>query len=595
MLLYIQYNMDKLSKSELFQIISQQSKNIAALTKQVKQLIDVNKQLIEQNKPVPAPRTKIMERPIPAPRRNVKQLVKEYEENIITPVPPPRTKIKQVNKALKGYTESYEVAVIDDKDPLVQLQKTRQKLGFYIKNILESMKGLKFIETLKVTFEKTTGDIIISKTAYFNSKAQTIINQTEIAEALKLTAEQILNRIAQWISEGSGWIIKSIDNHLNIVRYKPMKGSSYLKLPIELQNKKGLINLQNKDNECFRWCHVRHLCPMDKDPQRIKKSDRKYVSELNYDGVVFPVSFKQINKIELQNKININVFGYENKQPYPLYISKEKFEDHMELLLISENENKHFVYIKDFNRFMFNQTKHKNKKHFCMHCLQCFSTKDVFDVHKKNCIVINGTQAIKMPSKDNNILQYNHYHKQLPAPFVIYADFEALTERIHGCQQNNDKSFTDAYQKHTDCGYGYKVVCCYDDKYTKDVQYYRGENAVYKFLEQMLEEESYCKNIVKCKFNKPLKMTNVDEEEFQKADKCHICGISYNDKDIRVRDHCHITGLFRGSAHQDCNLSFKLTGKIPVVFHNLRGYDSHFIMQQIGEIVKKTYICEWKR
>ena len=485
--------MENLSKSELLKIISKQSENVAALTKQVKQLIDVNKQLIEQNKPVPAPRTKIMERPIPAPctkimerpipapRRNVKQMIKEYEENIITPIPPPRTKIKQVNKALKGYTESYEVTVIDDKDPLVQLQKTRQKLGFYIKNILESMKGLKFIETLKVTFEKTTGDIIISKTAYFNSKAQTIINQTEIAEALKLTAEQILNRIAQWISEGSGWIIKSIDNHyLNIVRYKPMKGSSYLKLPIELQNKKGLINLQNKDNECFRWCHVRHLCPMDKDPQRIKKSDRKYVSELNYDGVVFPVSIKQINKIELQNKININVFGYENKQPYPLYISKEKFEDHMELLLISENENKHFVYIKDFNRFMFNQTKHKNKKHFCMHCLQCFSTKDVFDVHKKNCIVINGEQAIKMPSKDNNILQYNHYHKQLPAPFVIYADFEALTEKIHGCQRNNDKSFTDAYQKHTDCGYGYKVVCCYDDKYTKDVQYYRGENAVYK-------------------------------------------------------------------------------------------------------------------
>ena len=377
--------MENLSKSELLQIISKQSENVAALTKQVKQLIDVNKQLIERNKPVPAPRTKkSMKRPIPAPRKNVKQMIKEYEENIITPIPPPRTKIKQVNKALKGFTESYEVTVIDDKDPLVQLQKTRQKLGFYIKNILESMKGLKFIENLKVTFEKTTGDIIISKTAYFNSKAQTIINQTEIAEALKLTAQQILNRIAQWISEGSGWIIKSIDNHyLNIVRYKPMKGSSYLKLPIELQNKKGLINLQNKDNECFRWCHVRHLCPMDKDPQRIKKSDRKYVSELNYDGVVFPVSIKQINQIELQNKININVFGYENKQPYPLFVSKEKFEDHMELLLISENENKHFVYIKDFNRFMFNQTKHKNKKHFCMHCLQCFSTKDVFDVHKK--------------------------------------------------------------------------------------------------------------------------------------------------------------------------------------------------------------------
>ena len=111
------------------------------------------------------------------------------------------------------------------------------------------------------------------------------------------------------------------------------------------------------------------------------------------------------------------------------------------------------------------------------------------------------------------------------------------------------------------------------------------------FWKKILEEVRYCKSIIKYKFNKPLKMTNVDEEEFQKVDKCHICGISYNDKDIRVRDHCHITGLFRGSAHQDCNLSFKLTDKILVVFHNLRGYDSHFIMQQIGEIVKKhTYV-----
>ena len=154
----------------------------------------------------------------------------------------------------------------------------------------------------------------------------------EITEELILSKELLLNRIAQWISEGSGWTIKSIDNHyLNIVLYKPTKGSSYLKLPIELQHhRKGLINLQNKDNECFRWCHIRHLNPMDKDPQRIKKSDRKFVEQLNYDGIEFPVTIKQIKKIEQQNKINVNVFGYENKQPHPLFISKEKFEDHME-------------------------------------------------------------------------------------------------------------------------------------------------------------------------------------------------------------------------------------------------------------------------
>ena len=113
-----------------------------------------------------------------------------------------------------------------------------------------------------------------------------------------------------------------------------------------------------------------------------------------------------------------------------------------------------------------------------MHCLQCFSGEDVLDEHRKNCIVINGAQAIKMPTKDNNVLKFNHHHKQLPVPFAIYADFEAITEKIHGYQPNNDKSYTKAYQKHMDCGYGYEVVCFYDGKFTKPVQIYRGENAV---------------------------------------------------------------------------------------------------------------------
>ncbi|XP_068709676.1 uncharacterized protein [Montipora foliosa] len=299
---------------------------------------------------------------------------------------------------------------------------------------------------------------------------------------------------------------------------------------------------------------------------------------------------KQYNKIEKQNEININVFGYEEKQKYPIYVSKEKYEDCMNLLLITENENKHYVLIKDFDKFMYDQTKHKERKHFCMHCLQCFSSERVLTDHKENCIQVNGTQVIKMPTKDDNILKFNNFHKQLPIPFVIYADFEAITEKIHGCQPNDDKSYTEAYQRHTDCGYGYKVVCCYDDKYTKPVQIYRGEKAVYKFMEAMLEEVKYCKKVMKKEFNKPLRMTKDNEKEFQKADKCHICEKEYNKTDVRVRDHCHVTGQYRGSAHQDCNLNFRLTEKIPVIFHNLRGYDSHFIMQEIGEIVKEhTY------
>ena len=89
-----------------------------------------------------------------------------------------------------------------------------------------------------------------------------------------------------------------------------------------------------------------------------------------------------------------------------------------------------------------------------------------------------------MPEKGDNILKYNNFHEQLPVPFVIYADFEATTKKVQGCEPNNDKSYTEAYQTHEDCGYGYKVVCHYDNEYTKPAQVYRGKNAVYKFTEK---------------------------------------------------------------------------------------------------------------
>ena len=574
-------------------IISTNNMNESSLKKLSKpQLI---KLLLQQNAELQSIK------PIPAPRKSVKQMVQDYEDNIIQPpipkprtkkpTPLPRTKIEEVDKALKGYTKSFEISIKNDKDPLVQLQNTRLAIENHITKILTSMKGLKFVETLKVTFKKQDGDGTLYKTAYFNSKPKTIINYTEINEALQLSKQQILNMIAQWISEGSGWTIESVDNHyLNIVQYQPMKGSSYIKLPQELRNSaKGLINMKNEDNECFRWCHIRHLNPQDIHPERIKKSDKEYINKLDYSGIEFPVTIKQYNKIEKQNEININVFGYENKQPYPIFVSKEKYEDCINILLITEEKNKHYVLIKDFNNFMYNKTKHKERKHFCMHCLQCFSSERVLSDHKDNCITVNGMQAVKMPDKDNNILKYNNFHKQQPVPFVIYADFEAITEKISGCQPNNNKSYTEAYQKHTDCGYGYKVVCCYDDKYSKPTKTYRGKKAVYKFMEAMLDEVKYCKKVAKKEFNKPLRMTKEDEKEFQKAKECHICNKKYINEDIKVRDHCHITGKYRGSAHQECNLKLTVNPeevKIPVIFHNLRGYDSHFIMQEIGAIVK---------
>ena len=98
----------------------------------------------------------------------------------------------------------------------------------------------------------------------------------------------------------------------------------------------------------------------------------------------------------------------------------------MNLLLITKDEKK---LIEDFNKFMYNQSNHNKRKHFCMYCLQCFSSENILAKHSNNCLTINGKQAIKMPEKDNYVLKYNNFHKQLPVPFAINADFEALTKK----------------------------------------------------------------------------------------------------------------------------------------------------------------------
>ena len=84
--------------------------------------------------------------------------------------------------------------------------------------------------------------------------------------------------------------------------------------------------------------------------------------KLNYDGIEFPVQEKDFNKIEVKNNICINVFGYENGLVFLIYISNQNFEDSIDLLLLNDDDKSHYVYIKNFDRFIFHKTKSKNKK-----------------------------------------------------------------------------------------------------------------------------------------------------------------------------------------------------------------------------------------
>ena len=169
----------------------------------------------------------------------------------------------------------------------------------------------KYIQTLVVTFKKESqpagnNSAVIYKTAYFNSKTKSILSRFDIR--LDEANSDILNFIDVWMSEESGWTIERIEKHfINFVKYQPLKGSCYVKLLKELQNSLiGLINIQNKDNECFRWCHIRYLNPQYKDLQRTKRSDKEFVNKLDYTNVEFPVMLKDIPKDILKETLCSN-------------------------------------------------------------------------------------------------------------------------------------------------------------------------------------------------------------------------------------------------------------------------------------------------
>ena len=202
----------------------------------------------------------------------------------------------------------------------------------------------------------------------------------------------------------------------------------------------------------FLWCHVRHINPVKDHPGRITRVDKEIANNLNYDGIEFPVQEKDFKKIEVQNNICVNVFCYENKLVFPIYVSDETFKSSIDLLFLINDDKSHYVYIKDFNTFIFHQTKNKNKKWFCKSCLQCFSSENVLIKLKEDCLSISGQQSINL---EKGIIEFKNYFKQLPVPFKIYAYFECNLKNVE-CYEG---TYRKKYHEHIPCSYAYKVVC----------------------------------------------------------------------------------------------------------------------------------------
>ena len=365
---------------------------------------------------------------------------------------------------------------------------------------------------------------------------------------------------------------------LDIALYQPLRSGSYIPLPPALKNKKAVVNVKNMDDHCLRWALRSALFQAADHPDRPTKYPT--ADGLDFTGIDAPTPISQIASVERQNYLAINVFGWD-KGVIVHHVSKQPEEEARINLLLNEKAGKfHYTWIKNLNRLLYDQSKHRAQKHFCQRCLHGYIREDLLEAHRPECKGI-GQTAVRVEMPQEGKLTFQSHHKQLPAPYVIYADFEALTTKVEGPELDPNKSNTQRIQHHETCSYCYVKVRC-DGKTEAPVEY-RGPNAAEHLLQALQEEE---RGVQKVLANpQAMRMTSADWESHRTAKRCHVCdGLLKGDS---VRDHCHITGKYRGAAHSACNLKSRLSPKtttIPVVFHNLWGYDSHLLMQAISKV-----------
>src|ERR1051325_2518945 len=258
--------------------------------------------------------------------------------------------------------------VINRDDPLVQLNRLEVRTKVLLKKALRRLGGIKFNVGLAIEFIKNNNGV--EETGIFNiiEEAITITQASEIDDVLNTAKEKVLRRIDRFTNGASGWAVNRITRHyVNINKNKPLRGSSYIPLPDKINNKQATINIQNKnDDKCFIYCLARRFDPNPEKNhlERVSKHLKKVCSDLKYDNIECPVTMKDIPKIEKQFNIIINIFGHNDEGLFPIKLNKNVVDlsKHIDLLITSNDEMNHYIWIKDFNRLCHTQTKHQGKK-----------------------------------------------------------------------------------------------------------------------------------------------------------------------------------------------------------------------------------------
>ena len=366
---------------------------------------------------------------------------------------------------------------------------------------------------------------------------------------------------------------------INFHQLNLMRGSSYLPLPDWLASKKAIVNPHNDDEECFKWSVIAAENAGMKDPQCVSNL-RKFMDNYDWSGLEFPVSIKDIGKFETRNNISVNVLAVEGRDIY-IHRKGQRVGREINLLMVSEDGIRRYTAIKSLSRLLSSKNSNtKCKQHFCMNCLQGFKQESSRDQHQVYC-KNNESVRVEMP-KQGSTIEFKDGQNQFRVPFIMYADFESILEPMDPVElgsPNPSQPYTNEVNQHTPSGWCVYSKFAYGDV-DNPLRTYRGKDCIETFCNYIKGE---ARRLYHMFLDLPMgPLTKKQWNKYKKATKCHICYKPFTQTNLKVRDHCHYTGLYRGPAHSLCNLRYKIPFYIPVVFHNLSGYVAHLFIRELG-------------
>lgn len=480
------------------------------------------------------------------------------------------------------------------KDPFIFLNKAFKSFSIKIKNELKKSM-LKVNVAFSANFIKPQSGEIDLKT--FCTKSYSIDTATNLKNWYQTNViDPLRKKLEEFAEKDSGWaLLEILGLKVNINNYDPIKFgySTFTHVPKFISKRHAVINVKNDDEYCFLWAVVSALFPTNKHSER-KSSYPHYRNVLSYENIKFPITFKDIKKFEKINNLSINLYCIENKKILPCCLS-DNYDDNIKvinLLMLPtkckiSNQNidellYHFTWIKNLSALLSNQlSSHGHKAYICERCLNYFKTQNLLQKHKKYCNKLN-QYSLRLPKEKDKYLYFKNYKFQENVPFAIYADLESILEKSTNSQTQNSK--TTYYQKHTAFSIAYYFKCSYDDTLSK-FHSYRGKDCIQWFVNELKLLAKFCDNI----FENILPMEKLSDKQndsFHKADLCYICKKPFLENHIKVRDHNHQNGKYRGAAHQNCNLNYKDVNTVPIVFHFMSGYDAHFIIKELATSIK---------